>query len=334
MTDAEWRRTETPTDETLYAVVDTTAGPFAVGGDGYVIARLDGEWVTVVDAGPATRHNTLLDAEATDDRERVWFAGSSGALGYFDVSEGVKYDYSAPMDKTSTWEALTVAGERGREQVRVANGSGEVLAARMDEDGCPVWGSVVEPGAGSTVPAVAFGPDGTAYAVDTSGGAFRETGDDWETRPLVPGSGDEADDSPETGDESSGERGATWQGLGDGEAQVNFHDAVVTDEAVFVAGDDGRLFRYDPVCENWTPLDAAAGTLYGLAESPDGLVAVGEEGAFVRRESGRGWEDENLDVDAVLRAAAFGDVAVVVGEDGALWERERAAADGSVDDEA
>ncbi|KZN26430.1 hypothetical protein A4G99_20450 [Haladaptatus sp. R4] len=133
---AEWRSVESPTDKTLIGVTTTTEGPFAVGTGGNVLTKRDGEWRFAIRDGPATRENTLTCVDVTDDGTRIWFAGSSGALGCYDATEGKKYDYSAPKEKTSTWEAIAVSGNAGSELIRVANGSGEVLPVTVGEHGC------------------------------------------------------------------------------------------------------------------------------------------------------------------------------------------------------
>ncbi|WP_440010566.1 hypothetical protein [Halomicrococcus sp. SG-WS-1] len=271
---AEWYVTDAPTDCSLHAVVATVRGPVAVGEDGRVLARHGGEWRVVVAAGPATRANTLTCVDATDDGERAWFAGSSGALGAYDAATGRKFDYSAPTEKTSTWEAIAVAGDRGDERLRVANGSGEVMAVATDDRGCPQWDAVVEPGCGATVSALDFG-GGRAWAVDTSGEVTAEFEDDWWT-------------------------------LGVRDAQVDFFDVAAGGERTFVAGDDGRLYRYDRRCENWTPLSVGESALYGIDRDGTTLLAAGEDGVVAERVSGVGWLASSTPAEADLRDVAVG----------------------------
>ncbi|MFB6221546.1 MAG: hypothetical protein ABEH90_08915, partial [Halolamina sp.] len=213
----EWIEAETPTDGVLYEVVSTEIGPVAIGAKGLVIAeRDDHEWTTVVPAGPATDRNELFAADVTDDNKRVWFAGSSGALGCYDVETGRKHDYTAPKEKTSTWEAIAVTGDRRAERLRVANGSGEILSMRADDYGCPQWESVTEPGMGTTIRTM-DGHEGRFYAADTTGHVFEE-----------------AD--------------GTWTRIGIENAQVEFLDLQATDDHLYITGEDGRFFRYDRDC--------------------------------------------------------------------------------------
>jgi nitrous oxide reductase len=91
-----WTEVDSPVSKTLYGVVNTQAGPFAAGKTGNVLGRVDGSWRVVVDDGPQTRSNSLRTLAVTDDGKRIWFAGSSGALGAYDVVEGVQVQLQRP----------------------------------------------------------------------------------------------------------------------------------------------------------------------------------------------------------------------------------------------
>ncbi|WP_228842417.1 beta propeller repeat protein [Halococcus agarilyticus] len=289
----EWRAIDSPTDKTLFGVVHTTHGPYAVGEDGVVLAREETGWTTVIGSGPATDRNRLTCVAATPDRERCWFAGDSGALGLYDTRTGRKYDYTAPMEKTSTWEAIAVAGTPRDERLCVANGSGEVLPIGFDEHGCPRYGAVVEPGGGSTIAALAA--DATAcYAADTSASVF------------------------ETGDEE-------WSEIGIDCAQVDFFGLCLAGDSLLVGGDDGTIYRYDRACGNWTPLSVGEAAIHALAIDGDAAgtraAAVGEGGAIVERTPDRGWHGVDSPTDADLWGVALGSTGVAVGEDGTIIER-------------
>lgn len=287
----EWRAVESPTDRTLLAVTETAAGPVAVGEGGLVLARDESGWHPLVEAGPATRGNRLTCVAATADRNRVWFAGDSGALGRYDTEAGRKEDFSAPMGKTSTWEALAVAGT-DTERLSVANGSGEVLPIECDAHGCPSYGDVTKPAGGSTIAALAA--DGSSlYAADTSGTVLER----------VDGS---------------------WHRIGIENAEVNFFDLSAAGGSLLVAGGDGRLYRYDRPCRNWTPVAVGEATVHGLARpagSDDGAVAVGAGGTIHERTPDRGWCRLDSPVEADLLAVACGTTDVAVGADGTIIER-------------
>ncbi|WP_284012368.1 hypothetical protein [Halobaculum litoreum] len=284
----EWTVADVPTEKPLDDVVATAAGPFAVGAGGVGLLRRDGEWRLAVPDGPQARGYGLTCAAATDDGERVWFAGSSGALGYYDVTTGRKADYSAPREKTSTWEGIAVSGDAGAETLRIANGSGEVMAATTDGAGCPQWGDVVKPGSGSTIPAITAGDDGFV-AIDTSGNVFAETGEGWED-------------------------------IGIRNAQVNFADVYADADRLLVAGGGGTVFRYDRPCRNWTPLNVASVALRAV-DVRDGRVAVaGANGTVVER-TAAGWTPSPTATEATVRGIALGEVDVAVGAAGTVIER-------------
>ncbi|EMA36841.1 beta propeller repeat protein [Halobiforma nitratireducens] len=313
-----WTDAESPTSRTLHGVVHGQDGPYACGEGGLLLGR-DDEWTILLERGPGVSDNTLRDIAATDDGCRVWFAGDSGALGYYDVADGHLSDYTAPMEKTSTWEAIAVAGPTGEEHVRIANGSGEVLDCTV-EDGCPVWGDVVEPGGGSTIPGVTAGPNGF-YAIDTSGGAYREPA-------TLSGESDASDDTEDAGDE--------WEHIGVRNAEVDFQDVWAGDDEVFIAGADGIAYWYDPDCENWTPLHVGQGALQAIRARGSDTLAVATGGRLYEREASIRWTElesptekslfglalarSSADVDDGLATAPLD---VAVGAGGVVLERDR-----------
>lgn len=307
----EWHVVESPTNKSLQGVTTTAAGPFAVGTGGRVLRRSEGAWRLVVETGPATRKNRLTAIDATSDGMRVWFCGSSGALGAYDVDTGMKYDHSAPKGKTSTWEAIAVTGKKDAERVRVANGSGEVLSATIDETGCPQWGTVVKPGSGSTIAALDFGGE-RCYAVDTSGNVFEESAKK------------KAKNGPKEGN---------WADIGIENAQVNFADVFATDSRVLVAGGGGRVYRYDRPCGSWTPIDAGDGALAAIDGDGNRTVVVGAGGRIYQRRPENGWHELDSPVTEDLRAVALGSAsdATESGDTGGDGNSNDGASSGGVD---
>jgi len=312
---SDWIAAEIPVDAALRDVTQTAVGPYAVGADGVVLGRSeDGTWEIVVPAGPATARNHLAAVDVTADGRRVWFAGSSGALGRYDTETGRKHDFTAPGEKTSTWEGVAVTGERGRERLFVANGSGEVLAATVDADGCPRFGPVVEPGRGSSITAL-DADGGRVYAADTSGNVF--------ARPVAAsaaadgGTESRSDPQPAEADDDG-----AWREIGIDGAQVDFRDVAASGDRVLVAGDGGLVYRYDAVCDNWTPVQAGVGALAGIDDRDGRTVAVGTDGtAFDRRVDSEGWGLSPVPTEDALTAVALGAFDVAVGPDGAVLER-------------
>ncbi|GGM73406.1 hypothetical protein J2752_002488 [Halarchaeum rubridurum] len=298
-----WSEVESPISQTLYGVVDTRAGPHAVGKSGTVLARQGGEWNAVVKHGPATRENMLKAVDVTDDGKRIWFAGSSGALGAYDVEKGMKYDYSAPHEHTSTWEGISVTGNRENENVYISNGSGEVYDAHTDDEGCIVFDKLVKPGSGSKISALDFqGQNLTkGFAADTSGNGFRTT---------------DASD--------------TWERIGVPNAQVKFYDILTYQtadaERVYITGGGGRLFRRDCVCNRWTPVQLGSKAFRSISRNPDTgtKVVVGSAGVGYRLSGSGGWTSFETGTSSALNAVAlprFSDTPpVAVGSSGVIVE--------------
>lgn len=304
-----WKAADSPVDETLYNVCFTVAGAVAVGGDGKVLHRRpsSGEWRVIIEAGPSVTFNNIHDVDVTDDGERFWFVGDSGIIGAFDVRQGRKYDFSAPMEKTSTWESIAVTGEKGEETVIYANGSGELLDAEMDENGYPDWREVEKPGRGSTMPGVDFDTDGTAYAADTTGKAYEQVVDSEQQS----SSGNRR--SPGDGD---------WTEIGVRNAQVNFHDIDCDDGHLLIAGDDGIIYRFDRFADNWTPLRAGDGTIYSIDQFDGRRAAASADGRIYEPEMMVGWSERPTEVAEDLHGIALGpEFDVAVGAAGTVVER-------------
>ncbi|WP_435147712.1 hypothetical protein [Halobaculum sp. P14] len=316
--DGDWRRVESPTEETLYGVVVTAEGPMVSGGDGQVLFRHRGEWVVVLDAGVNAKRDTLFGMDVTDDGRRVWFAGSSGALGAYDLVEGRTIDYSAPGEKTSTWEDVAVAGVRGDERVVAANGSGELLEAEIGDDDAPEWRDVVKAGGGSSIYAVTYGPGGAdvsgasddsggrggdaavAYAIDTNGKAYARRDD--------------------------------WVEIGVDGAQTDFADVVGTDGRLFVVGGDGLAHRYDRGRDNWTPVRVGEADLNAVDAAGDDLTVAADDGRIYERAPVVGWRPQATMTEQNLLDVAVSDgLDVAVGASGVILERDAAgdAADGT-----
>ncbi|WP_188977990.1 hypothetical protein [Halocalculus aciditolerans] len=289
-----WTARTSPTEETLYDASMTSHGPVAVGDDGVVVGKFGDEWEVLVEAGPSVSSNDLTTIDVTHDGTRVWFAGSSGALGCYDVDQRWKSDYSFPIEKTSTWEAIAVNDVRGREVVRVANGSGEVFPFRVNGRKGPEWGEPVKPHSGSTIPAMDAGPDGTWYAVDTSGNVF-------------------ADD------------GGGWERIGVRNAQKDFYDIYADESGILVAAEEGVIYRYEPTAENWTPIKVGSENLMDIARTPDEVLTAGGAGTVFSRYRGGEWRRAETATEHNLWAVAVGDTDVAVGESGAIIERTDAA---------
>lgn len=297
----EWKEVETPFDITLFDVAQTTQGLYAVGANGTLVADRGGGWEVIFDDGPATRENQMRAMDVTDDGERIWMLGSSGAMACYDVETRKKFDYSYPNEMTSTWEGIAIAGDRGKEKGLAANGSGEILPFTLD--GFDVnWGQTDKPGGeGSKMAALAATPDGIGFGVDTSGMAFKTT--------------------PDEG----------WVQIGIVNAQVKFYDIYAgRNQRVYVAAGDGRIYRYDDSYRNWTPIGVADKTsltamdVYNESDRKRQMVVIGANGNIYQRTGEERWEQIPSPVNAALRAIRLGDeYDVAVGKGGTIIERPR-----------
>ncbi|QLG47455.1 hypothetical protein [Natrinema halophilum] len=291
----EWQTVETPFSYDLFEVVSTAAGPYAIGDGGVIVANRGDGWEEIIDDGPNVRNNQLRGLGVTDDGRRIWFAGSSGAIGCYDIEMRRKFDYSYPKEKTSTWEGLAVSGETGDEKLLIANGSGEILPATIH--GFDVnWGVTGKPNdKGSKVAALAAAPTGYGYVVDTSGNAFKTTKDDG------------------------------WEDIGIVNSQVKFYDIWAGENGrVYVAAGDGRLYRYDDSYKDWTPIGVGEKSLRAFDKYGDQLVALGDGGAFYQRiDGGQRWEKLHTPTDSVLMDVALGTPDVAIGKGGLVLKRRR-----------
>lgn len=287
--DTDWGSVDAPVSGTLNAVAQTTRGPHVVGAGGTLLVRESGEWHVGFDDGPAARDRELLALAATDDGERVWFSGNSGALGCYDVVEGTKHDYSNPEGTSASLDALAVAGERGSEKLLVGGG-GTIYPGYVD--GCrPTWDDPVDVGDDGTVAALAADTDGYGYASTTKADVYRTTADSGWNRVGVPNTT---------------------------EALPALH---VTSTHLWSAGVSGRLYRYDRSGGSWTTFDAADGAVRSFGGSGDDLYVVGDDGTVSLRVGEKEWRTATVPTNADL----FGAIAaprVVVGASGTILEAE------------
>lgn len=284
-----WIEVNAPGGGALYDVVATVAGPHAVGEDGRIVGRRDDEWTTVTEAGPSGNGSDLNAAAVTDDGRRVWAAGSSGAVARYDTASGTLRDLSAPLDKTSTWEALAVTGRTGSERVYLVNSSGELLPGRV-MNGSVRWGAVSKPNGGESVTAIDF-VGSAGYLADTAGGVYRTEGNQW--TPV-------------------GVRGA----------DTTLTDlSAVTPALVNVVAEDGSIYLYTGY--NWLSLTTAEEALHSV-DRRDGRGVAGGVGGTVFELDSAGWTEQDTPTGKTLHGVAVGRDAyadVAVGANGTVMER-------------
>ncbi|GGN92913.1 MULTISPECIES: WD40/YVTN/BNR-like repeat-containing protein [Haloarcula] len=283
-----WESVESPTGNTLYDVEYTDAGAYAVAGGGIVLERTELGWQKILDGGPTGNGNSLYGADVTDDGERLWFVGSSGAIGEYDVESGVLTDHSAPMDVTNNFNDVSVTGQAGEANVYVAGDSGKMYYSF--ENGASETWEYVTPGSGSAINAVDFFEDRKGHIVDGNKSVFRT------------------------------QDGSTWNKIGLADANVNFY-GVDSDgfDDVWVSGGGGMLFHWDGV--EWTPHDTGDAGLRDI-EVTDGDgdgYTVGGGGKVYELDSE--WTQNQTPTGQNLKAVVRGSVDIAVGAGGTIIER-------------
>ncbi|WP_254272030.1 WD40/YVTN/BNR-like repeat-containing protein [Haloarcula marina] len=283
-----WTAVESPTGNTLHDVAYTDAGAYAVAGGGVVLERTELGWRKVLDGGPTGNGNSLYGADVTDDGERLWFVGASGALGEYDVESGVLTDHSAPMDVTNNFNDVSVTGESGDANVYVAGDSGKMYYSF--ENGASETWKYVTPGSGAAINAVDFFDDRNGHIVDGNKSVFR------------------------TAD------GTTWEQIGMADANVNFY-GVDSDgfDDVWVSGGGGMVFHWDG--SEWTPTDTGDAGLRDVEVTDrdgDGYAVGGGGKVYELDEE---WTQNQTPAGQNLTAVVRGSTDIAVGAGGTILER-------------
>ena len=278
-----WRNVETPTENSLYDVEDTIKTEYTVGGGGIVLERTADGWRKVLDGGPTGNGNDLYGSGVTDDGERLWFVGASGAIGEYDVTTGNLNDHSAPNDVTNNFNDVAVTGQAGSANVYVAGDSGKIYYS-FENGESGTWDSVT-PGSGSAINAIDFYDDRSGHAVDGNQTVF------------------ETDD------------GTTWNKIGIENANFNFYgvDSDGLDD-VTVSGGGGSIYRYDG--SEWRRVDTGDADLRAVEREDTNGLTVGS-GGKVYRYNGADWTREETPTGANLKGVLLGvdepDIAVGAG---------------------
>ncbi|RBI64530.1 hypothetical protein DMJ13_08645 [halophilic archaeon] len=300
----DWNAVESPTTKTLNDVVDTVDGPVAVGDGGDVVTRRENGWQKVVEYGPQARSRPLTGVDVTDDGERIWFVGGSGVIGEYDVTTETLTNYSAPKDKTSTWEDVAVRGRAGEnERLYFVNGSGELLIGVREDSGALRYADVLKPGGGSTIPGIEFYSRWGGHVCSTSQLVSKST----------------------TG-------GTEWEQIGIGFSGESFFDvASVGPRDANVAAGAGIIYRYDGF--RWTPhvVDHGRQAIRAIDRDGDAGLAAGAGGKVYERQSTGQWRRYSTGSDTKFRGVSHGSdgVDVAVGNNGAIVERTGDASDGT-----
>jgi len=280
-----WTAVETPTDRNVNDVVYAATGAYAVAGGGVILERTAEGWQTVLQGGVGGNGNGLVGASVTDDGERLWAVGMSGAIGEYDVRTGSLTDYSAPNDVTNNFNGVSVRGEAGEANVYIAGDSGKIYNSFDNGETF----AQTTPGSGSEINAIDFYGPRTGNAVDGNQVVF------------------DTDD------------GSTYDRIGLQDANVNLYgvDADAADD-VWVSGGGGMVFRYDGA--GWTPTDTGDADLRDIEVENGAGYTVGGGGKLYALADGV-WTAQQTPTGANLSAVALGPTDIAVGASGVVLER-------------
>jgi len=283
----EWTVEETPTENTLHDVVYTSDGAYAVGDDGLILERADEGWRKVTDGGVSGNGNNLRGAGVTDDGDRLWVVGASGAVGEFDPASGSLTNRSAPQDNTNNFLDIAVTGEAGDADVYVADASG-IVSYSFENGQSETWESV-QVGQGYALPGIDLYDARSGHTVNTNASAFETTDGSTYERTGVPDANDSlyGIDSDGSSDVWAVGGGGTvqrytgrWERTDLGDATLR--DIDIEDGSGYAVGNSGQVFEYTGTWEEETT--ETGQNLDGLAlGSPH--VAVGAGGTVVAKEN-------------------------------------------------
>jgi len=285
--DDGWTAVESPTGNTIYDVEYTDAGAYAVAAGGIVLERTSEGWQKIVDGGPTGNGNSLYGSDVTDDGKRLWFVGSSGAIGEYDVETGNLNDHSAPNDVTNNFNDVSVTGQAGEANVYVAGDSGKVYYS-FENGASQTWDDVT-PGSGSAINAIDFHGVKSGHIVDGNKSVF-VTAD-----------------------------GATWDKIGLADANVNFY-GVDSDgpDNVWICGGGGMLFHYNG--SEWRPDDTGDASLRDVEVTMGVGTTVGGGGKVYQLGNGA-WTQEPTPSGENLKAIVRGSPDIAVGAGGTIIEK-------------
>nr|WP_135821036.1 twin-arginine translocation signal domain-containing protein [Halostella litorea] len=287
-----WQSVKSPVDVTLHDVETTARNEFAVGSSGVVVERTDRGWTKVIGDGPASNGRSLYGADVTDDGKRLWFVGSSGGIGEYDVETGTLVDRSAPNDVTNNFRDVAVTGPADDANVYVAGDSGSVYYSF--ENGASGTWNYVAVGQGAGIRAIDFHGERAGHLINGNAKVFYT------------------------------EDGTTWNRTGIADADVSLY-GIDSDgkEDVWVAAGSGVVYRYRPDAEGtpkWFRTSVGEPGLRDVEVGDGAGYAVGNSGAVFERGDGS-WAREETPTGQGLKSVVRGaDNDIAVGASGAILE--------------
>lgn len=129
----------------------------------------------------------------------------------------------------------------------------------------------------------------------------------------------------------------SWQSKADNEQRYHLYALTGTDGAVFVAGEQGLVMRFDAEDQRFKRVETPYnGSFFGIDQLGPRLVAYGLRGnAFVSEDAGGSWRKIETGTDSNLIAAvAHGDSVLLVSQKGDVFAVDFAAARATMFDQA
>lgn len=281
-----WTSAETPTATSINDVAHAADGAYAVGGGGYLLQRTDDGWRTVTKNGPAGDGKDLFGIDTTSNGQNVWFVGSGGAIGEYDVRTGTITDHSNPNDFSNQLNDVTLGGCTN---VYCAGDSGAILYSQKGgREG--TWNSVT-PGSGSAITAIDVHEPRAGHAIDANQTVFETTD------------------------------GSTWTKIGIDSADGSFFGvASGAMDDVTVSASGGQIYAYDG--SQWNRTRAHTVDLRDVESDGETALSVGGNGTVLRF-SGGTWTQEATDTSVTLRGVSSvgRSPEIAGGDDGTIVEK-------------
>ena len=278
-----YHRIPVDTDTTLFDVVDTREGPFAVGLEGTLVRRGEDRYYTVTDGSPFGEHTHLYGLDVTGDGRRLWIVGGEGVVAEYDVLTDEIRRHDVGIDRTLV--DVGVTGPTGEGTVYAIDGRGNVFYTFDYGD---TW---EQHEFGHGVPTVAlerFGERG-GVVLDLGGCVFRTLdGKTWD--PVRVGGLDR---------------------YMFGITGTRDYGAIVGEDGLLIAGDEDERHRHILGDVDLLDIDYRPTDTFGVVTGFEGTV-------FEFHEE---WRRVELPVEFPLFGVYVGERTIVVGDEGVVFER-------------
>ena len=279
-----YRRIPVDTHTTLFDVVGTREGPFAVGLEGTLVRRGKDRYQLVSDGYPFEGHTHLYGLDVTGDGRRLWIVGDECTVAEYDVETGEIRRHDIGIDDRALVD-IGVTGPAGEGTVYIIDGRGNVFYT-FDYGG--TW-EQYDLGHGTpTVALDRFGERG-GVVLDIDGCVFRTLD------------------------------GTTWEQFETEGLDRYMFDIAGQREYGTIVGESGLLISGDETERHWHVLgdvdllgvDYRTTDMFGVTTGFGGTVFEFHED----------WRRVELPVEFPLFGVYVGEHTVIVGADGGIFER-------------